>query len=107
MNKICCKCDRRQPVEEFHINKHCKDGRLSVCRSCIAKKSAFAINEMGLSEKIYTQKPNFTCSSYAEHIALQIMKGNEKYFDMKNDLKHTAYGRRTWTQVVFFLKAHN
>ena len=32
--KICTKCGEWKPLEEYHKNKNCKDGRLSTCREC-------------------------------------------------------------------------
>lgn len=32
--KVCCKCKRELPVEEFYKNKKMKDGLQSYCKQC-------------------------------------------------------------------------
>jgi len=100
MEKICCTCKILKPITEFHVNR---SGRLTTCRGCAAIKYALMSNELGLPGKVYTQIPKLPCTSYAEHVALQIIKGKENYANVRFDLKFTHYGRRVWSQVVQIL----
>ncbi|MCJ7507859.1 MAG: hypothetical protein MUO85_03910 [candidate division Zixibacteria bacterium] len=38
-NKICTKCQKLKPVEEFHFRKSTKDGRQSYCKECVCETS--------------------------------------------------------------------
>lgn len=36
--KICRKCQKRQPLENYHLNNTSKDGRKWICKDCYNKK---------------------------------------------------------------------
>jgi len=40
LTKICGKCKEEKPLEAFHFNKTCKDGRTNTCRVCACKRTS-------------------------------------------------------------------
>lgn len=99
MNKTCLQCKISQPITEFYVNRK---SRILTCRTCISEK--YNQLESGLEDKKYTSIPQITCKSYADHVALKIAKGELDYVIARQELKFTPQGRKTWNQVISYLR---
>lgn len=38
-NKVCSSCTHPKPLDDFPVNKECKDGHSNQCKQCIAEKA--------------------------------------------------------------------
>lgn len=55
--KVCKKCERERPVEEFFVNRAMKDGRMSMCRDCSMEKTrAYRLKNLDRERAIGREK---------------------------------------------------
>lgn len=106
--KICSKCGDPKDIEEFHRSKTAKDGRKSVCKSCISKYMKDL--RQGKKDKTPSKPapvlaPEVVDSKAVETVSEGVRVDNSDVYDVAAGILITRIERKLVERIVEGLKS--